>query len=211
MGRFSRPSPLTPQGARQSLAQRLAPRADRIRQRVAVHLGVRAYRVFLTWTKFGVSQDSERGDGTQRPLALVEILPSPRVSDLTAINYRSTSVGTVPEGSLRIDRISAFAYTEDALRGLKIPVAFAGSQPVPPPTGQYGAGGDEEFAGPVDFYWVVVEDGRGDDPPIQRRFRLLGDPFRRPDGAEWVVFLQRADRDPDRAGNPQGGGFPALP
>lgn len=205
-----RPRPLTTGEARQSLAQRLAPRADRIRQRVAVQLGVRAYRVFLTWTVYGLSQDSERGDGTERLSYRVEILPAPRVTDLSAVTYRSWSVGTVPTGSIRVDRISAWAYTEDVIRGIRIPnTPGLGQQPLPDWYVE-GPGGDVQFAAPVDFFYEVVEDGRGDDPAQRRRFRLMGDPFRRPDGAEWVIGLERADKDMKRDGNPETDGFPTV-
>lgn len=203
------PSPLTPNQARHSLAQRLAPRADRIRQRVSVTLGVNPYRVFLTWTLYGLSQDSERGDGTERLTHRTEILPVPRITDLTSIVNRSWSVGTVPEGSIRVDRISAFAYTEDVLRGIRIPSTPGQGQPLP---NWYvkGPGGNFQFAEGVDFFYEVVEDGRGDDPAARKRMRLLGDPFRRADGAEWIIALQRADKDMDRTGNPVTDGFPTM-
>lgn len=200
---------LNPQEARTSLAQRLAPIVDRVRQRVATRLGVRAYRVFLTWTRSGLSQDSERGDGYERLVHHVELLPAPRVTDLTAVNYRSWSVGTVPEGSVRVDRVSAYAYTEDVLRGLRIPATPGDGQPLPNWYAK-GPGGDQQFAENVDFFYEVVEDGRGDQPPTRRRFRLMGDPWRDPGGAQWVIGLQRADKDLGRDGRPGNSGFPIV-
>lgn len=205
------PRPLRPQEARGTLAQRLSPIADRVRQRVAVRLGVRAYRVFLVWTKSGLSPESERGDGTERLIARVELLPAPRVQDMTGLLRRSWSVGTVPEGSVRVDRISSHAYSDDELRGVRIPASFGERQPLDPRWAQEGPGGDQQYAGPVDFFYEVVEDGRGDDPAIRRRFRLLSDPMRDPGGAQWIVALQRADRDMGRDGQPQTDGFPTLP
>lgn len=205
------PRPLTPGLARRSLAQRTAGIADRVRQRVSVHLGMRPYRVFLTWTKSGASSRSERGDGHTDVLERVEILPIPRVQDLTAINARSWSVGTVPEGSIRVDRVSAATFTEDVLRGLRIP-KLVGQGPPHQGFDSRGPGGDQQFARWADFFYEVVEDGRGDDPAYRRRFRLLGDPFRDVDGQQWVVLLQRADRDMKRDGTPpDGGGFPVVP
>lgn len=205
------PKPLFPDQARRSLAQRTARIADRVRDRVSVHFGMRPYRVFLTWTKSGLSPESERGDGTERILARVELLPVPRVSDLTALSFRSWSIGTVPEGSLRVDRVSAYYYSDDVLRGLRIPYAPEGQPPVP---GRYrsGPGGDQQYAQWADFFIEVVEDGRADDPAARRRFRLMGDPFRDTDGQQWTLLLQRADRDMGRDGLPNPSqGFPTLP
>lgn len=195
--------PLTPWEARGSLAHRLGRVGDRVRQRVSVRLGVNARRVFLVWTRWG---GVERGEGDEVVLLRAELLPTPRVSDASSISRRQWSVGAVPEGSVRVDRVSALAYTEDVLRGLRLPaVVGSGVQPVP---GLFrkGKGGDVQFDKKVDFFYEVVEDGRGDDPPLHRRFSLLGDPWRRPDGVEWVVLLQRADRDPSRQGQPQQAG-----
>lgn len=203
---------LEPFEARGSLAGgRLARVADRVRQRVATRLGVRPYRVFLTWTRYGLSQDSERGDGGQRPFARVELLPTPRVTDLTGVIRRSFSVGTVPDGSIRVDRISAAAYTSDVLKGTRIP-ALVGPEAQPlPRADQEGPGGEAQFAEGVDFFYEVVEDGRGDDPAARQRFRLLAEPYRDAGGAQWVVALQRADRAMGRDGNPEPDGFPTVP
>lgn len=205
-----RPRSLTTGETRRNLAERLQPIADRVRQRVAVRMGVRPYRVFLVWTRSGLSQDSERGDGRERLIARVEVLPAPRVTDLTGILRRSWSVGTVPEGSIRIDRITT-TFTDDVLRGIKIPALIGPETQARPRVDQPGPGGDEQFAQPVDFFWEVVEDGRGDDPAYRRRFRLLADPYRDPGGAQWVVALERADRDMKRDGTPENDGFPTLP
>jgi hypothetical protein len=205
------PRPITPTEARGTLAQRLSPIADRIRQRVAVRLGVRAYRVFLVWTKSGLSPESERGDGNERIIARVEILPAPRVLDLTGLLRRSFSTGTVSEGSIRVDRISSHAYSDDELRGNRVPAAFGAHQPLDPRWAQQGPGGEVQFAQPVDFFYEVVEDGRGDDPAYRRRFSLMADPMRDPGGAQWIVALRRADRDLKRDGLPQAGGFPVIP
>lgn len=206
------PRSLTATQARGTLAQRrLAPLADRIRQRVAVRLGVRPYRVFLVWTRSGLSPNSERGEGIERILHRIEILPAPRVTDLTNVNRRSWSVGTVPEGSIRVDRVSSHAYSDDELRGLRIPAAFGNHQPLSPRWAKRGPGGDIQFARSVDFFYEIVEDGRGDEPAYRRRFRLLTDPMRDPGGAQWIIALQRADRDTGRDGQPQGPTFPTVP
>lgn len=192
--------PISPVEARGSLAHRLSRRADRVRQ-IATRLGVRPYRCFLTWTRSGLLPDSERGEGHERVLLRAEILPTPRVQDLTAIAARQWLIGNVPEGSLRVDRISAYAYGEDVLRGLKLPdVALPNAQPIP---GRTRAGEEREFAGSVDFFWEIVEDGRGDDPASRKRMRVFGGPYRDAGGVQWVVLLERASKDTGRDGRPE--------
>lgn len=190
---------LSAQQARGSLAQRFAHIADGIRQSIATPFGVRAYRVFLTWTRWS---GAARGEGVESVQHRVEILPTPRVSDLTAVTYRQMGFGVVPEGSLRVDRISSYAYTEDELRGLKVPCPVNG-QPMPPPApAQEGAAFPIQFSARTSFFYEVVEDGRGDNPPERPRYRLMAQPWRRTDGMEWTIVLQREDRDMDRDGQP---------
>jgi hypothetical protein len=124
------------------------------------------------------------------------------VTDLTGLTARQWSVGVVPEGSIRLDRVSCAAYTEDELRGLKIPT-FVGLDSQPPSLREHGGpGGEVQFSPTTDFFYEIVEDGRGDDPAARRRFRLLGQPYRAAGRVEWVVALQRADRDNQRNGRP---------
>lgn len=195
-----RPKPLLPEQAKKTLAHRFTRRADRLRQ-LATKFGIRPYRCWLVWSKFGLDPDNERGEGHERILARVEILPTPRVSDLTSVVLRQWSVGAVPEGSVRVDRISCGAYTEDVLRGLAIPSSARDVQPLPG-RALRGKEGDVEFAQNVDFFWELVEDGRGDNPAIRRRFRLFGTPFRDAGMLHWVVYLQRASTDETRRGVP---------
>jgi len=194
------PKPL-PSGpvARTKLAHKLARRADRIRQ-IATKFGAMPYRVFLTWERWS---GGRVGAGDPAIYRRIELLPTPRVADMTAITLRTTPVGTFPEGSLRVDRVSCFAYTEDVLRGLAIPPAAPNEQPqLPPMIDQRGPGADERFGPSMDFYYEVVEDGRGDDPAYRKRFRIMAGPWRNATGVEWAVVVQRASQDDDRRGQP---------
>src|SRR5690349_24199276 len=106
-----KPRPLTPSQARSSLAHRFTDRADRLRQ-LNTRFGLRSRRVFLVWTRF---TGEERGEGKEQEIARVELLPTPRVTDATAVTRFGASAGVLPVGSLRVDQISAGAYTLDNL------------------------------------------------------------------------------------------------
>lgn len=100
---MSRPRPLNPFEAKRSLANRLAPTADRVRQ-IATRLGIRPYRCFLVWTRFS---GEDRGEGDENLIARVELLPTPKVSELTSQQLLLYGAGTLPTGSLRVEKVSA--------------------------------------------------------------------------------------------------------
>lgn len=180
-----RVKPLQQNEASRSLAQRLAPRADRLRQ-LATKLGVRPYRVFLVWTKFG---GEERGEGDEVETRREEILPTPRLQDLTGIQFNPYSGGVLPTGSVRIDRISCARYSEDTLRGRV--------QPGAPRVG-------ESIEEPNDFFWEVVFDGRND--PMtgtlrpRSKYRLVGNPWLDAGAVNYVVILERVSEDRSAGG-----------
>lgn len=172
------PKALNSQQAKLTLAARLAPRADRLRQ-LATRLGVRPYRVFLVWTRFG---GEERGEGDERELRRVELLPTPQVQDLTGVQYNPFSGGALPTGSVRVDRISCAAYNEDLLRG-----------EAPPAAPESGADIEE----PNDFFWEIVFDGRNGRCSEARRgrYRLVGNPWLNAGNVEYAVILERVSED----------------
>jgi len=195
-----RPRPLdTAEQAKQTLAHRLTRTADRLRQ-FYTRFGLRSTRVFLTWTKWS---GERRGEGVEHILTRVELLPTPRVSDETAIRRRPYSQGVLPDGTIRVDQISAGAYTMDQLRGLEIPGTV---QEAPRASrGEYVAGDAEDpKTNPrIDFYYEFVEDRRGDDQVDYDRYRLLGGPDRKEGSLYCAVNLERASEDDDRKGQPQ--------
>lgn len=192
-----KPGPLTgPDAARATVAHRLTGVADRLRQ-LNTRFGLRSKRVFLVWTRWS---GAERGEGEESLLAEIELLPTPRVSDLSSISRRAYAVGVFPEGSIRVDQISAGAYTYDVLRGLSIP-----SQTTSAPRADTGASvnGDpiEKASDPrIDFWYEVQEDGRGDNPAARQRFRVFGGPSRNEGSLYWAVNLERADEARNRLG-----------
>lgn len=169
--------PLTPRQAGDTLAHRLGGRVDRIRQ-IATNLGIRPYRVFLTWVKWS---GSSSGEGDASVYDRKELLPTPRVQNIDSIARSFFSAGALAVGQIRVDMISV-GYTEDQLSGRK--------------------SGDEELPEDVDFFYEIVEDGRGDNPARRTKYRLSTQPFRKAGSVYWVVNLERIDgSDLDRYGD----------
>lgn len=161
--------PLSAFQAKRSLANRLSPLTDRLRQ-VATNFGLRPYRVFLVWTTF---DGEERGEGTERELARVEILPTPKTAELNSLQNSPYSGGVLTTGTLRLDRISA-GFTAAQLTGLAVP----------------GREQQEDMPPNVDFWYELREDGRGGDVPVPLRFRIQGVPYRAAGKISWSVTLE---------------------
>lgn len=202
-----RPRPLPGgESAKHTLAHRLTKRADRLRQ-FHTRFGLRSKRVFLVWTKW---TGEARGEGNEKELYRVELLPTPRVSDLTAITHSPFRHGTYPDGSIRIDQISCGAYTADNLSGLRVPGREAIDVAPSPTRGTLVAGSTASPTSDprVDFFWELVDDGRAavaNEPPqtSRKRFRLLGGPYRNEGSLYWTANLQRVSEDLDRFGDTQ--------
>jgi len=166
------PRPLTPQQAKRTLANRLIRPADRLRQ-VATRFGVRPYRVFLVWTTW----DGEvRGEGTEREYARVEILPTPKVAELTSLQQAAYGAGVLGTGTLRVDRVSE-TFSAAQLQGLQIP----------------GRRQDEDMPRNIDFWYELREDGRGSDEPVPARFRLAATPYRGAGRVCWTLVVEQAN------------------
>lgn len=174
-----KPRPLTPSEAKQSLAQRMGGRVDRLRQ-FATKFGVRPYRVFLTWVKWS---GTERGEGDESVFMRKEILPTPKVDNLDTIALNPYSAGTLPMGSVRVSRISV-SFTEDELSGR--------------------ISGKDSIKDNLEFFYEIVEDGRGDNPAHRQKYRLSAPPFRQAGKIHFVVVLDRIGGDDmDRDGTPK--------
>lgn len=191
-----KPRPLRPEEARRTLAHRLGTRVDRVRQ-LSTRFGLRPYRVFLTWTK---AEGALVGRGDEAVITRVEILPTPRVTDMSALARRPWSVGILPEGTVRVDRVSVL-FTADNLSGLVIP----DDPPRRVPGGQRVSGTAlvPKTDPQVDFFYEIVEDGRGDELPRRDRFRLFGQPYRDAGSISWTILLEAASDPTDRAGQPR--------
>ena len=176
-----RPRPLNPFEAHRTLANRLTGQVDRLRQ-FSTKFGLRPYRVFLVWTRF---DGEERGEGTERLLAKVEILPTPKVGELTSLQNLGFSAGSLSTGSLRVDNISS-GFTLAQLTGLQVP----------------GQGQQADMPADVDFFYELVEDGRGGDRPVPLRMRLAAQPVRLPGNVSWTVVLEKQEEALQADGRP---------
>ncbi len=191
------PHPL-PEGApARTLAQRLTARVDRLRQ-LNTRFGLRARRVFLTHTLWN---GAERGEGNERVICRVEILPTPRVADATTINQKPWSGGTLPEGSIRVDQISASRFTLDVLTGVRFADSlgfsgFAGRNATPVDGTNLDPRGDPQ----IDFFFEIVEDGRGDNPAYRERFRLISQPWRAEGNFGFGILLEASSEPMNRLG-----------
>lgn len=195
-----RPAPLLPGAAVRTLAHRLSARVDRLRQ-LHTRFGLRSSRVFLVHTK---SDGEERGEGTERVIRRVELLPTPLVMDSTVINQRPWSGGTLPEGSIRITEISLNRYTTDMLQGTRFaPAAYAGPNHGPEHSAEVvgGSGDAPEFDAQTDFFYEIVSDDREDRPTQRNRFRLLGDPWLDEGGFGYGILLESASEPMNRDGD----------
>jgi hypothetical protein len=196
-----RPGPLSPERAHRSLVHRLAPRIDRARQYLT-RFGLRPYRVFLHWVKW---TGLERGEGEEEeiPGGLIEILPTPKVKSLDAVAARFFSGGVLPVGSIQVSRISAL-FTQDQLTGLAVPTEEFTEHNDPPRLASSARlprkPSVNSLPEPFDFFWEVVEDGRGDDPAARNKFRLAAWPMREAGAIDWAVILERISNDENRDG-----------
>lgn len=169
-----KPSALQPKQAKESLAHRLGPRVDRIRQ-LATQLGIRPYRVHLVWTAFA---GDERGEGAEVEVRRIEILPTPRVVPFV-INHTMFPIGWIPTGMLRLQLIGV-SFTEDMLTGRWVPEPH-----------------ELVIPQPFNFRYEIVEDGRGDPQPRARKYRLASTPFRKAGSISWEILLERIGTDND--------------
>lgn len=197
-----RPRPLiTKETAKRTLAHRLTRIADRLRQ-FNTRFGIRSTRVFLVWTKWS---GSRRGEGDEKLLARVEILPTPRIQGETAVRRRPYPEGVLPDGTVRLDQVSAGAFTKNNLTGLEIP----GIMPEAPRAsrGEIVAGTvmDPKSDPRIDFFYEFLEDGRGEEFPPHERYRLLGEVDREEGKLYFSMNLERTSEDLDREGLSQVG------
>jgi hypothetical protein len=160
-----------------TLADRLSPMADKLRQ-IATKVGVRRYRVFLVhvyWSGPVV------GSGQPTEVSRKEILPTPKVSDMSATTQVLRQFGMTEEGGLVVDEISA-AFTEDDLTG-KTPDLV---DPILPRTGVRNA----------EFFWEVIEARNTYPLPIPRKYVPSDVPMRKV--TCWRVSLSKVNSDRGR-------------
>ncbi len=149
----------------------------------------------------------ERGEGNEGELLRLEILPTPRVSDLTSVTMNPFSGGILPAGSVRVDQISA-RFNDDILSGRIAPAADARGH---------------RIVEPFDFFYEIIEDGRADGPltgpcagvseaeqlsgfpsdASRAKFRLASVPNRDEGSVQFTVLLERISEDRTASGQSQ--------
>lgn len=187
--------PLMPGLARRTLAHRFAKKVDRLRQ-LNTTFGLRHDRVFLVWTRY---TGEVRGEGDEVEVARLELLPTPRVSDHTTIQFAPYSAGILPVGSVTVDQISA-QMSEEVLMGKRVP-----DEALPP---------GSDIPQPTDFFYEIVADDRSVEAPAgcgpeneqmalmrgssvtpRSRFRIAATPERMEGKVQMKVALERISED----------------
>jgi hypothetical protein len=164
--------PLRPDEVRSSLMSRLVPGIDKIRQ-IATTLGLRPYRVFMVHMLWS---GDRIGEGHPQEISRHEILPTPRIRDMSATSEVLSSFGRIEEGSIVVDRISA-KYSEDDLMGVTPDLIDPTLQRTGKRNGEY--------------FWEVQENRPGCPNPIPRRYVPSGTPTLMRGGLHWRVPLAK--------------------
>ena len=171
---------LRPDERRRTLASRLVPTVDKLRQ-LNAKFGLRPYRVFLVHVLWS---GGRIGAGSPSEISRREILPNPDVIDLSSTTELVSAFGRTEDGSLIVDQISD-RYSEDDLLGGTPDLA----DPANPYTGRPGA----------EFFWETQESRDTSPTPVIRHYVPAAAPHRKPPMG-WRISL--AKRDADRAGQP---------
>jgi hypothetical protein len=172
---------LRPDERNRSFARQWGPKIDKLRQ-IAVKLGLRPHRVFLVHMQWS---GQKVGEGTEAVISRREILPTPRILDMTGTNEILSAVGRTEEGNLTIDRIST-RFTEDDLMGATPDLI----DPAIPRSGKRNA----------EFFWEVLWDFRGTTPgAIPRRYIPSAAPTFEAGACQWRVSLAKQNYNRPRA------------
>ena len=164
-----------------SLAWRLTGVVDRVRG-LSTKFGLRPHQVFLVHVRW---TGKRRGEGSPQQVACREIVPRPRVRDMDSIRRVSHATGTIEEGDVVVDEISA-RIPEDDLMG-RTPDLMDPTVP-------------RSLAPNVEFFWLIVEVRPSSPRPARRRFAVAGVPALARDGDGWRVTLTKQDYDEGRDG-----------
>ncbi len=156
-----------------TLVRSFVPLADSLRD-LLTKFGLRTYRVSIIRVQWS---GGRRGVGAPVVIASEDILPTPKISDLTALTEFVQPVGQDEIGGIEVSKISG-RYTEDQLRGL-------------------GAGG-EEIPADQEVFWEVAYPDPASSTFIARRFQVRSAPTFSPGSFQWTVRLERSHEDRNR-------------
>jgi hypothetical protein len=163
-----------------TLIDSLTPIVDCVRD-IYTQLGARQYEVSLVWTQW---TGGERGVGGENVVRTLQVLPTPLVGTLNALDRELQSIGIDEAGTLRVSEISP-RFSEDLLIGKDLVVRTGDNLPVD-----------------MNFYWEIYFprlDGFG----LRRRFTPATAPNKDPTNFEWVVNLLKSSENRTRDGVPQ--------
>lgn len=168
----------TPELLTNSIGQRLIPVVDRVRDKLT-KFGMRPYRVRIVRTR---SAGPRRGMGPETVVHEMELLPTPKVVDLSSLTEMVTPIGVNEEGSVMLQKVSG-RYTEETLLGV-------------------GPDGNEVAPNETVYYEVEYfrRDGR---PSEKRRFVRSSAPNWLPGSVEWNIMLVSAVENRQRDGSPR--------
>jgi hypothetical protein len=158
---------------------RIGDTVDRIRQ-LYTNFGLRPYRVFLVHQRW---DGGRRGRGNPVEIARREILPTPRIPDMSATNEVIRFAGLQEEGGLTIDQISS-KYTEDDLMG---------RTPDLDDPAMTRSGAED-----VEFFYEVVQASRSHPEPVRRRYVPTAVPNLAAGGFQWKVVLTKQEFNRNR-------------
>lgn len=104
---------VTPESIKKSLARRFVPLADNLRD-LLTKFGLRTYNVALVRVRWSGGM---RGVGVPEVIKLEPLLPTPAITDLSALTELVQPVGLDEVGSIELSGLSG-RYSEEFLRGL---------------------------------------------------------------------------------------------
>lgn len=169
----------TPQLVAKSLGQRLVPVVDNARD-LLTRFGLRPYRVKIIRVRFA---GPRRGMGPEAVVHELELLPTPKVVDMSSLVEVVTAVGVNEQGSVQLQKISG-RYTEEQL---------------------VGVGPDGAQVAPNETVYYEIEFFRRDGLPSEKR-RFVRDvvPTYNATSVEWMVTLVNVLEKRGRDGEPRG-------
>ncbi len=171
------PTSLTSLDLQKTIAGRFVKVGDSLRN-LNTKFGVRRCIVRQVRTKWS---GGARWRGEEAVLSEVELLPNPKVVDLSTLREVVSSTALMEAGQVVVDEISG-TYTEDFLRGLD------GRGEIPE---------DESFYYEIEFRSV----GSASNP--RRRFVVASNPNYVADDVRWVLTLSAAQGNRLRDGSPR--------
>lgn len=164
-----------PGGLKRTLAQKLIRPVDKIRD-LHTKLGGRIYMVTIFRTRWS---GGRRGVGEETVVFELEILPTPKLVDMSTLTEVINPTGLDETGQVLVTQISG-RFTEDLLLG-------------------FDPEGNEPLDSDNVFYEIEFPrlDGRSS---VRRRFKIRQAPSYKPYGMEWQVTLKKVDQDRSRRG-----------